>query len=283
MRHSVMAWRRQIQVVMELVSLVVLTYQLDISTFATAVRIPTNCLEGIWDKASTLLSTDDAIVPAPGVGPNAKYVLSYSGSKPHLVVPKKATTFACDSDCPNWKALGICAHSVAVADLCKKLPEFIEKFKKIKQTPNLTKFAEATMPKGRGRKGSEPPRKRKKTSSTAEVQQVQNPAFSSSLTVEDSSRPMVNVTSQCNVSSSNATNINVLPSSEYPSLSNAPTCSWPCPSWFSPPYQNFSPLPQAQSVPSPYQNVSPPPPSSPFQLCKLGGNITICFGCHKKC
>ena len=168
-----------------------------------------------------------------------------------------------------------------MADLCKKLPEFIQKFKKTKQTPNITKFAEATMPKGRGRKGSEPPRKRKKTSSTPEVQRVQNPAFLSSLTVEDSSQPAVNATSQCNVNSSNAAN-NVQPSSGYPSLSNAPTCCWPYPSWFSPPYQNFSPLPQAQSVASPYQNASPPPPSSPFQLCKLGGNINICFGCRNK-
>lgn len=111
-----------------------------INTFADAVRVPRNCLEGIWNKAAELLKTDDAIVPAPGVGADAKFVLSYQSNKPHLVIPKKGGNFACDSECPNWKALGICAHSVAVAELCKKLSEFIAYFKKVKKTPNLTKL-----------------------------------------------------------------------------------------------------------------------------------------------
>ena len=98
------------------------TLSVHINSFADDVRVPQNCLEGIWNKAAELLKADDAIAPAPGVGNDAKFVLSYRGKKPHLVIPKKGITFACDSDCPNWKALGICAHSVAVAELCKKLP-----------------------------------------------------------------------------------------------------------------------------------------------------------------
>ena len=47
------------------------------------------------------------------------------------------------------RALHICAHSVAVANLCSKLPEFIAWLKKPKKTPNLMNMAEATMPKGR--------------------------------------------------------------------------------------------------------------------------------------
>ncbi len=47
---------------------------------------------------------------------------------------QKGGGFVCDADCPNWKALGICAHSVAVAELCKKLPDYIEKFTKAKNT-----------------------------------------------------------------------------------------------------------------------------------------------------
>ncbi len=146
-----------------------------ISTFANAVRVPRNCLEGIWNKAAELLKTNDAIVPAPGVGADAKFVLSYRGNKPHLVIPKKGGSFACDSDCPNWKALGICAHSVAVAELCKKLSVFIESFKKAKKAPSLTKFAQATMPRGRGRQGSVCPRKRK--ASTATETRVLNPSL----------------------------------------------------------------------------------------------------------
>lgn len=137
------------------------TLSVNIDMFADAVRVPLNSLEGIRNKASELLKTENAIVPAPGVGTNAKYVLSYRGTRPHLVIPKKGTSFVCDSDCPNWKALGICAHSVAVAELCHMLPEFIEKFKRNKKSPNLTKFADATMPKGRGRKGNVASRKRK--------------------------------------------------------------------------------------------------------------------------
>ena len=59
-----------------------------------------------------------------------------------------------------------------MAETFQKLPEFV---KKAKKTPNLTKFAEATMPKGRGRKGGSCPRKRK-APETVETR-VTNPAF----------------------------------------------------------------------------------------------------------
>ena len=111
------------------------------------------CLQGIWNKAAELLTTEGAIVPAPGCDNGAKFVLSYQGKKPHLVILKKSDMFACDSDCLNWKGLGICAHSVAVAEPEGKLSNFVEKVLKAKKTPMISKFAEATMPKGRGRKG----------------------------------------------------------------------------------------------------------------------------------
>ena len=72
-------------------------------------------------ESAELLKTDGVIVSAPGVGNDAKYVLSYSGQKPHLVVPKKRGSYTCDQDCPDWKSLKICSHSVAVAELCGKL------------------------------------------------------------------------------------------------------------------------------------------------------------------
>ena len=145
----------------------------DVKAVADSVRVPLNCLEGIWSKAAELLNTPDAIVPAPGVGPGAKFVLSYSGKRPHLVVPKKGGAVACDQDCPNWKSLGICAHSVAVANHCSKLPEFIAWFRKAKKSPNITSFADATMPKGRGNKGTKCPRKRKAPVATETV--LENP------------------------------------------------------------------------------------------------------------
>lgn len=142
---------------------------MDVHTIGDAVRVPLNCLEGIWSKAAELLKTEGAIVPAPGVGSDAKFVLSYSGQRPHLVVPKQGSTFACDEDCPNWRALNICSHSVAVAELCGKLPEFVACCKKNKKGPSLAKFAEATMPKGRGQRGTVCPRKRKRSVPTESV------------------------------------------------------------------------------------------------------------------
>ena len=79
----------------------------------------------------------------------SKFVLSYSSSKPQLVVPSNTSVFACDSECPNWKGLGICEHSVAVTEMNGKLSDYIEKVKR-KKTPIVTKLAEATMPKERG-------------------------------------------------------------------------------------------------------------------------------------
>ena len=39
--------------------------------FVKDVNIPLKCLEGIWEKATQLLNTDGAIVPAPGQKPEA--------------------------------------------------------------------------------------------------------------------------------------------------------------------------------------------------------------------
>ena len=107
----------------------------DVHEVATCVRIPLNSLEGIWKKAEELLKTEGAIVSAPGVGDDAKFVLSYSGRKPHLVVTKKGGSFACGQDCPNWCALSVCAHSVAVANMCGKLSDFVSWLKKTKNSP----------------------------------------------------------------------------------------------------------------------------------------------------
>ena len=101
-----------------------------IDTFTGSVRVPRNCLDGIWSKAFELLRTDNAIVPTPGFGMNVKCVLSYRGKKPHLVTPKKGGQFSCDSDCPNFKALGICAHVVALAETCQKLHSLLKRQRK---------------------------------------------------------------------------------------------------------------------------------------------------------
>lgn len=145
----------------------------DVNAVAKSVRVPLNCLEGIWSKAAEFIKTDKAIVSAPGVGPNAKFVKSYSGQRPHLVALKRGKVFTCDQECHNWRSLSICAHTVSVAELCGQLPEFIACSKRV---PSLTEFAEAMMPKGKGRKGTQCPRKRKPSVPTTTV--IENPSLS---------------------------------------------------------------------------------------------------------
>jgi len=92
---------------------------------AKYVSIPLKRLEGIWGKATQLLSSDGAIAPAPGQNSEARMVLSYSGKATHLVVSSKTGNFICDFNCPNWKGLGICSHSVVVAVVNGQLQEFL--------------------------------------------------------------------------------------------------------------------------------------------------------------
>ena len=80
-------------------------------------------------------------------------VLSYSRKVPHMVTPRKGSDFSCHSSCPNWKSLGLCSHSIAVAELNGKHLEFISAKKKKKRFPNITSLVTTGMPKGRGRKG----------------------------------------------------------------------------------------------------------------------------------
>ena len=89
-----------------------------VETASKLVNVPLNCLEGVWAKAIELINTSYAIVPASGQNPEVRMALSYSGKLPHMVTPKE--NFA-DSNCPNWKAMGICSHTVAVAKVNKKL------------------------------------------------------------------------------------------------------------------------------------------------------------------
>ncbi len=52
--------------------------------------------------------------------------------------------------------MGISLHSVAAAEIPNKLPGFVVWYKKSKKIPSLSKFAEAIMSKGRGKKGCVP-------------------------------------------------------------------------------------------------------------------------------
>ena len=253
-----------------------LLLSVDVNTVADGVRVPRNSLEGIWSKAVELLKTEGAIVSAPGVGDGAKFVLSYRGRNPHLVVPRKGGAFACDGNCPNWKALNICAHSVAAAELCSKLPEFVAWFRKANKCPNLSKFAEATMPKGRGKKGNENPRKRKTSAATETI--IENP-FTATIPMSphESSPPLGYDTATIPMSLHGSSpplgydNPQLHATCSVPfAVSQTNTFQWPYPYPYGPVYGQ---------MPSPQQSYAPP---SPFTLCKISGNISICAGCRNK-
>lgn len=98
----------------------------------------------------------------PGGNEKDRIVKSSSGPRPHIVTAKKMGRYSCDTECPNFKSLGICSHTVAAAEDNGDLQEFVISLSKSKRVPNITKLVTAKMPKGRGRKGCVPPRKRRK-------------------------------------------------------------------------------------------------------------------------
>ena len=134
----------------------------DVSSFADSVAVPKTVLCAIWNKATELLNDSESICRPPGCNAKDRLVKSSSGLRPHLVTFKKGGQYACDNECPNWKSMGVCSHSVAAAQDNNDLSTFIEWMKKAKRSPNLTKLLLTKMPKGRGQKGGVPPRKKKK-------------------------------------------------------------------------------------------------------------------------
>ena len=240
-----------------------------VDQFSHLVRAPRTCLEGIWRKATELIKTDGAIVAAPGVQ-HAKLVLSSRGNKPHLVTIKRGGVFSCDNDCPNWKAMGICSHSVAAAEVSKKLPEFVEWYTKSKRTPNLSKFAEVTMPKGRGNKGSVSSTKRKAPVPVNDT--IENPYLSASSPALDSNVPLQGYSQ--NPYPVQPTWPHGSATRQYPQ----PSSAWPQPSTV------FSPSQQSAgyriNTPSTSSSWSSPPSS--FVLCKIAGNVSVCTGCRNK-
>ena len=89
-------------------------------------------------------------------------VLSKTSKRPHLVIRKKNGGLACDKDCPQYASAGFCSHAVAAAQHDNQLPKLVASYQSVKHGPNLMKLATCDMPKGRGRKGSKGPAKRKR-------------------------------------------------------------------------------------------------------------------------
>jgi len=89
---------------------------IEVKEFANHVAIRLSVLEGIWERAEQLLSTDNATAPAPGCDPKACMVKGTSTNQPHIVIVKRKGQNVCDNTCGNWRSLGICSHSVVIAE-----------------------------------------------------------------------------------------------------------------------------------------------------------------------
>ena len=245
------------------------------------VNIPLNCLEGVWAKAIELINTSNAIVPAPGQDPEARMVLSYSGKLPHMVTPNKGGEFCCDLNCPNWKAMGICSHTVAVAEVNKKLQQFLSSRKR-KKGVNYTKLLTTSMPRGCGRKGGVAPRVRKPSqpiTTRIEMSTASNTSY------ENAASPTVT----CHAHESGSV---FMPGFGSPHFSMVQSPVQQSPMNFYGPYPGhnmmFPPYHQGAQheagslfqTPSPYQSYYQP--SVPFTLSFIAGNVSICIGCKNK-
>ena len=142
---------------------------IDPKKFQSGLNIPLPSVQAIWNKAAELISQPNCIVAAPGHGTESKMVMSRKGKRPHLVTCGKNGRYSCDSDCPNWKSLGICSHSVAVAQTNDSLQEFCDYYRKSKRLPSMSQLLLSGMPSGIGNKGNRVSRKRKKEAVTTIV------------------------------------------------------------------------------------------------------------------
>ena len=236
-------------------------------SIAPHLGLPAAAIEAIARKASEILKVEGAIVPAPGHDSTARMVISKSGKRPHLVLPKKNGGMACDEDCPQYKSAGLCSHIIAAAQHNHQLTELVSSYQKVKRTPNLTKLATSEMPKGRGRKGGKGPTKRKPSVPVESRYELNVPhSVSSSSTITVTSCPLT-----VNACTANASMVHAAP---------IDTCISPYPPFRpSPPFQPSSPF---QPSPLPVQSYDWNPNyfgQHPFHICFVAGNISVCNGC----
>ena len=134
--------------------------------------LPRAVLDGIWGKAKQLINTSGQIVEGPcssSFSTKCYIVASKTSDRSHIVQHNnKSGQFCCDSSCPMWQSSKICAHCIASAEFSQCLEEFVLWYNKSKSKskPNLDKLSKVDMPKGSGRKGEKPPRKKKRGSTT---------------------------------------------------------------------------------------------------------------------
>ena len=281
-------------------------------------KVPLASIQGIWKKAEELLAQSNALVTAPGFDANVKMVASRSGKRPHLVKCGKGGRVSCDNECPNWKSLNICSHTVAVAESNNCLREYIDFYRKSKHLPSITRLVLTGLPTGIGNKGNRVSCKRKSTEVTDRI----------SVSTASNAHSII-TTSQSHVGFSASTHeaITTTTYSDYtpstiPSVApayyqfNRPDIHSPLPgtSYIPTPYLPYPMHPQQPLLNHPQQpllnfnNIGggnirvhsatqcTTPPATPywpsgqsdvnpltnFRLCFRTGNISVCNGCKNR-
>ena len=279
-----------------------------LSVRSSKLGLPSAAIDGISKKAAEILCTDGAIVHAPGHPADAQMVVSRTGKRPHLVLPKrKSGGMACDDDCPQYKSAKLCSHIVAAAEHNKQLDAFIASYGAIKKTTNITKLATADVPKGRGRKGSKVPTKRRPSVPIERRIELHSPSSDvMPNTSTHTSGVDVHLSPTIAPSYQQSLNAPISVTIGGSTTSLPPTGSFASP--VSPAYPPIQPMPLGPSAspystyypmmyPSSYQPPCMPYPTPtptccgfdptngglhPFRVHFISGNISICNDCKKK-
>lgn len=255
-----------------------------VAPLTSKLGLPPQAIKRIAEKASELIATDGAIVNAPGYSVEAKMVKSHSGRRLHLVTPKKkGAGFVCDDECPQYKSAKLCSHILATAVVNERLDSFIGSYASVKKLPNLTKLATSGMPKGRWRKGTKAPSKRRPSVPVQSQIPLNTPS--------DSSIPPV----QVRVSSSSNTSVAISPFAQSHSIggtiqvgvSNTPVTPFAQSEHLSTASSESSPTfhtPQMPTwCPPTFPHLSQGDPTNgglyPFRVHVISGNIAVCHGC----
>ena len=263
-----------------------IVYADDVSAeeFQEGLKIPLQAVQAIWRKAEELVGNSNAISPAPGYDSTCKMVISRSGKCPHLVTSSKKGKYTCDNDCPNFKSMGICSHTVAVAHVNGSLREVCSLYRKGKHVPSISKLVLSGVPIGIGNKGNRVSKKRKREQESSRVflgaAEVQ-PGPSHALVTPDVDQGQL-----AGAYPTSCTQSTVLPPvpgmSEFfmphtqpmaaPSMqcgTNQGTIHIQSPTHWNAPCYN-------------YQHMNPPQYDGIFSVCFRSGNISVCNGFRNK-
>lgn len=136
--------------------------------------IPRDTLMFLAEKAAKLES-ERTVVELPSTGTTETVVVPSKSNpkKPHVVNIYPNGKCECDN-CHAYASSFICAHVIAASLKKSKFAHFLRWLVTSKRKTGGVNYSEAIsfgMPKGRGRKGEEPPRKRKRKPTNAKVVQ----------------------------------------------------------------------------------------------------------------